>query len=112
MDEILTIYNETFKLRSYSENTIRTYNAMFTKFLRAFKGHYPDEIKTDKIKRFLLWKIDTDNISTSYQNQLINAIKFYYEQVLKRPKVVYYLERPKTEKRLPGVLSIEEVQKL
>ncbi len=54
--------------------------------------------------------IDKNDIGTSYQNQLINAIKFYYEHVLKRPRQVYYLERPKKEKRLPGVLSLNEVQ--
>jgi site-specific recombinase XerD len=112
MKEILAKYNETLKLRSYSENTIRVYNAMFTKYLKAFKDNDPEKITTDQIKSFLLWKINSEDISTSYQNQLINAIKFYYEQVLKRPRLVYYLERPKKEKRLPGVLSIEEVQKI
>lgn len=94
------------------DNTIRTYNAMFIKFLMVFKDRDPKQITTDQIRRFLLWMIDTKGISSSYQNQLINAIKFYYEHVLKRPRQVYQLERPKKEKRLPGVLSLEEVQRL
>lgn len=42
-------------------------------------------------------------------DQAINAIKFYYEQVLGRPVKTYYVQRPKKEKRLPEVLSEEEV---
>ena len=112
MEKILLKYNQTLRLKGYSENTIRTYNAMFKKFLKEFMGVALEEITTDQIRKFLLRMIDEQSISVSHQNQLINAIKFYYEQVLKRPRVIYYLERPKKEKRLPKVLSIQEVQLL
>jgi len=112
MEKALEQFNRTLRLKGYSENTIRTYNAMFIKFLKVFKDRDPEQITTDQIRQFLLWMIDTKGISSSYQNQLINAIKFYYEHVLKRPRQVYQLERPKKEKRLPGVLSLEEVQRL
>ena len=49
------------------------------------------------------------NVSTSYQNQSINAIKFYYEKVLRGPRKVYQIDRPRKEKTLPEVLSTEEV---
>ncbi len=48
-------------------------------------------------------------ISTSQQNQRINAIKFYYEQVLGKEKQYYTLHRPKKEHKLPDVLSKEEI---
>ncbi len=112
MEKALEQFNRTLRLKGYSENTIRTYNAMFIKFLKVFKDREPEQITTDQIRRFLLWMIDTKGISSSYQNQLINAIKFYYEHVLKRSRQVYQLERPKKEKRLPGVLSLDEVQRL
>lgn len=50
--------------------------------------------------------------SLSHHNQSINAIKFYYEKVLKQPRTVYELERPRKERRLPMVLSKQEVQKI
>lgn len=40
---------------------------------------------------------------------MINAIKFYYEKVLGQPKSEYWIDRPKKGKRLPEVLSKEEV---
>ena len=47
-------------------------------------------------------------VSISYQNQAINAIKFYYERVLGGQRKTYFIERPKKEKTLPVVMSEEE----
>jgi site-specific recombinase XerD len=49
-------------------------------------------------------------ISISYQNQAINAIKFYYEKVAGGVRKFYQLERPLKEQKLPTVLSVEEIQ--
>jgi len=48
-------------------------------------------------------------VSPSHENQSINAIKFYYEKILGRPVERYYIQRPRREKKLPLVLSEEEV---
>lgn len=50
--------------------------------------------------------------SSSHQNQVINAIKFYYEQVLDMPQRFYEIDRPFKERTLPMVLSEEEVSRL
>ena len=47
--------------------------------------------------------------SASYQNQVINAIKFYYEQVLDMPQRFYEIDRPRKEHKLPFVLSEAEI---
>ena len=48
----------------------------------------------------------------STQNQFINAVKFYYEQVLGRERTIYSIDRPRKEKRLPIVLSQTEVSQI
>ena len=48
----------------------------------------------------------------SYQNLMINAIKFFYEQLLKRPREEYDLPRAKEPHLLPNILSVEEVLRL
>src|SRR5688500_8244427 len=50
--------------------------------------------------------------SKSHQNQVINAIKFYYEQVLDMPQRFYEIDRPRQEQKLPTVLSEEEILKV
>ena len=45
-------------------------------------------------------------ISTSFQNQIINSIKFYYEKVKGGKKLPYiYIDRPFKEKTLPNVIE-------
>lgn len=61
---------------------------------------------------YLLYLVDERQISTSYQNQAINAIKFYYEKVLKGPRKVFYIERPRKERILPNVLSEPEIKRI
>ena len=61
------------------------------------------------ITDFLRHLVIERKVSISYQNQAINAIKFYYEKVLGGNRKVYRVERPKEEKTLPVVLSEKEV---
>lgn len=66
-------------------------------------------MQNEKILCYWLELIQKNQISSSQQNQRINAIKFYYEKVLGREKEYYKLDRPRKEKKLPNVLSKEEV---
>ena len=100
------------KTRRYSANTIRTYTDLFEEFINYYPGLDPKEISEKDIMQFLRYLVDERQISTSYQNQSINAIKFYYEQVLKGKRKFYFVERPRKEKRLPVVLSEEEVVRI
>lgn len=61
------------------------------------------------MNNYLLYLIQTKNILLSQQNQRINAIKFYFQQVLGREKEIYNLHRPRKEHKLPSVLSEEEI---
>jgi len=102
------------KLRElrYSTNTIDSYTFMFKEFI----NYYPDkelgDITEEEIVGYLQYLVTERKISTSYQNQAINAIKFYYERVLGGRRRVYLIERPREEKFLPEVLSQEEVTAL
>jgi len=51
-------------------------------------------------------------VSASYQNQAINAIKFYFEKVLGGQRKFYFIDRPRREQKLPEVLSTDEVKQL
>jgi len=96
----------------YSEQTILTYCSYFKDFQVYFSNKDLDAINTDQINNYILELIKTKNISRSQQNQRINAIKFYYEKVLGREKEYYTIERPRTVKTLPEVLSKNEVKRI
>jgi site-specific recombinase XerD len=96
-------------LKNYSKHTIKTYLHMFSQFLKYLYPTPLHQVNKTQITKYHLWLVTDRNVSASYQNQSINAIKFYIEKVLKHPVTIYELERPKKQKTLPKVLSLEEV---
>ena len=99
-------------LKNYSEHTIKTYVHMFGKFLKYLYPMPLHQVNKTHIIKYHLWLVTERNVSASYQNQSINAIKFYIEKVLKHPVTVYDLERPKKQRTLPKVLSMTEVYQI
>ncbi len=102
-------YLKTLMHRRFSDSTFKTYTSLFKRFMVYYKDEDLDTITKDQIVDYLLHLIKTKNISTSTQNQVINAIKFYYEKVLNRETQQYWINRPQREFKLPTVLSEEEV---
>ncbi len=78
-------------------------------FVVMFRKQKLSEVSKEQINSYILWLIRKKNISESQQNQRINAIKFYYEKVLEKPKQYYAIERPRKTKQLPKVLSENEI---
>ena len=107
--EVPEEYLETLKRRRYSINTINTYCSLFSQFLNNFEQKNPKEITQEEIKKYLLKTVEQRNLSYNTQNQIINAIKFYYEKVLGWERTEYWIDRPRREDTLPVVLSVEEV---
>ena len=110
--QALRMIEQKLKLRGYSENTQRTYTSLFKNFLLFFKDTHPVDLTETEIRNYLLYLVEQRKLSKSAQNQNINAIKFFYEKVLMQERKVYYLERPMKEKRLPEVLSQEDVMNI
>ena len=105
-------YIDKLIIRRYSESTKQTYVSMFREFMAYFRDRDLDDIVELEVKQYLLHLINNKGVSDSYQNQMINAIKFYYEKVKGNEKTVYYLERPRKSKLLPVVLSKKEVKSI
>jgi len=99
------------KLRElrYSEHTIQSYTNLFEEFINYYHSFDIDRIDETMITAFLRYLVIERKVSISYQNQAINAIKFYYERVLGGQRKVYLVDRPRSETKLPVVLSQEEV---
>lgn len=105
-------YKELLNQKRYSDSTKKTYINYFADFVRHFKNKELARITREVINAYILELIEKRNISTSQQNQRINAIKFYYEKVIGNSKTFYDIERPGKGRHLPEVLSKEEVQSM
>ena len=102
-------YLDKLQQKRYSENTIRNYTSYMRDFVGSFAGRELENITIVEINEYILKLVNEDKISASQQNLRINAIKFYYEKVLGRTKQRIDIPRPKKTKKLPDVLSKEEV---
>ena len=102
-------YLEKLQQERYGENTIKVYTHYFKDFITEFSGRELPVILKEEINTYILRLIKENEISPSQQNQRINAIKFYYEKVLGRKSEYYDIGRPRKERKLPDVLSKEEI---
>jgi site-specific recombinase XerD len=103
---------ELLQQKRYSESTVKIYATYFRQFQTYFAGYNLQQITARQINNYIVKLIHEKKISPSQQNQRINAIKFYYEKVLGSSRIFHKLGRPKKERKLPTVLSKEEVNLL
>ncbi len=92
--------------------TKKSYTNGFVAFLESFGFKNPENITDDEIKKYLLNLRQKQELSTSYVNNQINALKFYYGKIKKRKLDYRAIFRPRAEKKLPTVLSPQEVLSL
>lgn len=103
---------QQLKLKAYSQNTIRIYASEFAHLLGLI-GNYPVEsLTSSKLKDYFLYCVNNLNMKERKMNGKINAIKFYFEQVLHQPKMFFDIPRPKKPQTLPKMLSVTEIKKI
>ena len=105
-------YADKLRIRKYSESTYNTYGVYFKKFLAAHPNIDPKDISEEQIITHVINTVKQHNYATKTQNQIINAIKFYYEKVLGMKKREYWIPRPRKEFKLPVVASEEEIVRM
>ena len=110
--EVPREYVEQLLKARYSDSTQKNYVSQFRLFLSFISPKNVGDISHEDVNRYLLHLVEVARVSRSKQNIAINAIKFYLEQVKSGERTVYYLERPRKEKRLPTVLSEREMKAL
>ncbi|MGS0526475.1 site-specific tyrosine recombinase/integron integrase [Zobellia nedashkovskayae] len=103
-----TSYLDKLELRKYANNTVKTYVTSFETFINYYNTKDLISINESDVRDYIL-KLIQENKSNSFINSAINSIKFYYESVLGMPNRFYEIERPRKEKKLPKVLSKEDV---
>jgi len=103
---------DKLKALRYSESTIKIYKSFLSTFFTYHYAYQPQEISNEMIREYMRYLVQEREISESYQNQMINAIKFYYEKVLGGKQQTYFIDRPKKSKPLPVVLSQKETIQL
>jgi len=98
--------------KRYSANTVKVYTECMRVFLKFYNDRDATELTDTDVIRFNNDYILANKLSSSYQNQAVNAIKLFYGVLEHKRMDLQLVHRPKKEKLLPNVLSKEEVQQL
>lgn len=108
--ENIAKFKQWLRSKRYSESTLVTYSEALKSFLFFYKEKAIAEITNDDIIAYNNDYIIKNNLSASYQNQIVNAIKLFFTTVLETKIIIDKIHRPKRAKILPNVLSKEEVK--
>lgn len=104
--------HQQLKLKKYSPSTIRVYLGEFNHLLSLLKDFPVDKMTPKRLKDYFLYCVEKEKMAERKLNGKINAIKFYFEQVLNRPKMFFDIPRPKKPQTLPKALSKKEVKRI
>lgn len=99
-------------LKAYSPSTIKTYLNEMHQFLFRLKEIPADDLQPEHLKKYLVYCFEKLKLSENTLHSRINALKFYYEQVLHRERFFWEIPRPKKPLQLPKLLNEEELSKL
>ncbi len=103
-------YIDDLRLKNFADSTIKVYVHAVAKFARHF-GKSPDLLDAEDVRAYIVHRLD-EGITRSSCVLIRAALRHLFEDTLCRPHCMVLVPRPRREKRLPVVLSREEVQRL
>lgn len=101
---------EDLRIRNYSPRTVDCYVSMMARFAREFDKP-PGQLGPADIRAFQVRMIER-KVSWATFNQAVSALRFFYRVTLPRDFVVDYVPFARAKKKLPLVLSVDEVRRL
>ncbi len=106
----IEVFRKWMLHKRYSSSTIKTYTAALTNFLCFTSPKILFELNNQDMVNYVNNYIIPNNLSYTYQNQAVNAVKLFFREIIKGKIDIGKLERPRREHKLPNVLSKEEVR--
>src|SRR5271170_3795345 len=101
---------EALELRGSSPKTRDVYIGCVARFARHF-GKSPAQLGEEEVRTYLLYLLHERKVAWGTYKQALAALRFLYRWVLNRGEVVRDIRAPRPERRLPVVLSFEEVHR-
>jgi len=98
------------QIRGFSEKTIKAYVFHNQRFLNFIKKE-PDEISGDDVKSYMAYLMAEKKQKPSSVNLVLSALKFMYQEIMKK-RIFDDIKSPKNEKKLPTVLTRNEIERM
>ncbi|MEN8258613.1 MAG: integron integrase [Thermodesulfobacteriota bacterium] len=111
--DILELVRSVARLRHYSPRTEQSYEGWIRRFLFENQGKMLVKLGAADVRVFLEYLARRKKVAPSTQNQALNSLVFFFDQVLERTLGdIGNFAHAKRSKHLPVVLSVDEVQRL
>lgn len=98
--------------KRYGDNTVKTYIHQLEIFFGFYAQKKPDEITNADITSFNSEFVLNYNLSATFQNQTISALKQFYSRLYRKNIDIDDMERPRKGRPLPKVIPIEIVKEM
>jgi integrase/recombinase XerD len=102
---------EELQRRNYSHRTAKTYVRIVRDFAMYFHQP-PDKLGPEQIRQYQAYLFQSKKLAPATVSQYVSALRFLFVKTLRRHFLAEYIPFPKAHKRLPTVLSPEEVARL
>src|SRR6058998_674401 len=102
---------EELQRRNYSDITTRKYLQVVTAFAQHFSKS-PDQLGPNELRSYQAYLLKERKVTPGTAVNCVAALRFFFIKTLKRPLFREFLPYPKDRRRLPTVLSREEVSRL
>jgi integrase/recombinase XerD len=97
--------------RNYAQNTVRSYINAVEEFAAYFRKR-PDQLGPEHIRAYQVHLFRDRKLSPGTVEQRGAALRFFFVKTLRRPYLPDHIPFPKRQRRLPTVLSQDEVARL
>jgi site-specific recombinase XerD len=102
---------EELQRRHYSNRTAKTYTRIVHDFAQHFDSS-PNQLGPEQIRQYQAHLFQVKKLAPATVSQYASALRFFYVKTLRRHFLAEYIPFPKQPRRLPTVLSPEEVARL
>src|SRR5271165_4489199 len=102
---------EELQRRNYSDSTIRHYLHFVEEFARHF-GKSPDKLGLDHLRSYQAYLLKQRKLAPGTVENHVSALRFFFVRTLHRPEFREFIPFPRVQRRLPHILSKEEVARL
>ncbi len=111
MTHLRNMMLEELQRRNYAQSTVKSYIRIVWEFTKHFHQS-PDRLGPEQLREYQAYLFREKKLDAGTVQQHVAALRFFYIKTLKRPLALDDLPMPKRHRKLPEILSPEEMARL
>ena len=97
--------------RNYAKTTVQYYIQAVERFAKHFHRP-PDQLNQTHLREYQAYLLRDRKLEPRTVKLHVSALRFFFVKTLKRPYLLDDIPYPKVPRRLPTILTVEEVTRL